>query len=317
MSRLGPAAAIVGVLAAAGCSGPGLHILPFTNAGEQAALPPEPRPATSLVRFGGDAALPPPPPDFASLKIPRVEPAGDQDSFRVSSLREGAMSWGARAGQARRSWEIAVSYSTRTAELDAAWDFSRVAVAAPLASGWVLPPIIQRGGAVWSGGGRNAEAATEYYSILKPGRIAGRLPGWRDYLPLPSERPDPPLEEFLPLPGEERQWREWAAEGWLAGRQLAEAELEESLARLERDYTGMLEFRRLLAMGMVSDMVVEAEHWPASVTAGGGELRIGGRKVRVVSDAGFVSDTGRWKPLVVPVHPAPGWSAHPRILGSR
>lgn len=315
MSRLRPAAALAGMLAAAGCSGTGLKTPPFTSSGEPAVLPPQPHQASSLVRFGGDAALPPPPSDFAALEIPRAKPGGGQDSFRMNSLREGAMSWGARAGQARRSWEIAVGYSTRAAELDAAWDFSRVAVAAPLASGWLLPPIIQRGGAVWSGGGRIAEAATEYYSILKPGRIAGRLPGWRDYLPLPSDQPDPPLQEFLPLPGEDKQWMEWAAEGWLAGIQLAEAELEESLARLERDYTGMLEFRRLLAMGMVSDMVVEAEHWPASVTAGGGELRIGGRKVRIVSDSGFVSDTGRWKPLVVPVHPAPGWSSFPRILG--
>ena len=314
MSRLHRATALACALVAAGCSGG--QIFPFTGM-NRAGLPPEPRPEASLVGFGGETVLPPAPPDFAALAIPRAKPAADQDDFRIASLREGAMSWGARAGQARRSWELAISYTTRSAELDTAWDFSRVAVSAPLASGWVLPPIIQRGGAVWSGGGRNAEAATEYYSILKPGRIAGRLPSWRDYLPLPSEEPEAPLEELLPLPGEEKQWREWAAQGWLAGRQLAEAKLDESLARLERAYTGVLGIRRLLAMGMVSDMVVEAEHWPASVTGGGNELRIGGRKVHVVSDAGFVSDAGRWQPRIVPVRQAAGWSSFPPVLGSR
>ncbi len=314
MRRPCVAAALACLLAAAGCSGKSMFS--FSSLGGSVS-PPSPLPVSGLVRIGGDPGLPEAPPDFASLEIPRAEPSRGEDGFREASLREAAMSWGVRAGQARRSWEIAVSYSTRTAELDAAWDFSRVAVAAPLSSGWLLPPIIQRGGAVWSGGGTSAEAATEYYSILRPGRIAGRLPGWRDYLPLPTDLPERPASELLPLPGEEILWREWAAEGWLAGSDLAEAELEESLARLERDFGGMLEFRRLLAMGMVSDMIVEAEHWPASVTGDGGELRIGGRKVRIVSDSAFVSDTGRWQPQVVPVQPAPGWSSFPPILGSK
>ncbi len=306
-------AALACLAAVAGCSEP--NTFAFSGSGISVA-PPPPAPESGLVRIGGDTSLPPPPPDFASLGIPRAPAPDGQSGFRTSSMRDAALSWGARAGQARRSWEIAVSYSTRTAELDAAWDFSRVAVPAPLSSGWLLPPVVQRGGAVWTGGGRSAEAATEYYSILRPGRISGRLPNWRDYLPLPSESPDPPVGHLLPLDGEERQWREWAAEGWLAGFKLAEAELDESLARMERDFTGMLEFRRLLAMGIISDLVVEAENWPASVTGDGGELRVGGRRVRIVSDAGFVSDTGRWRPQVVPVRPAPGWSSFPPILGT-
>ena len=302
---------LLAALALGACSG---HpILPFSASG--GVEPPAPRDTSTLVQLGGSTLLPPAPPDFATLGIPLPDQEEQQENFRHASMREGAMSWGARAGQARRSWEIAVSYTTRAADLDTAWDFKRVAVAAPLSSGWLLPPVIQRGGSVWSASSRGAEAATEYYSILRPGRIAGRLPDWRDYLPAPAGAPEAPLEELLPRPGEEKQWREWAAEGWEAGQQLAEAELEESLARLERDYTGMLEFRRLLAMGMVSDMVVEAEHWPASVIDNGSELRIGGRKVRMVSDAGFVGDTGRWKPQIVPVAPTPGWSSFPPVMG--
>lgn len=308
------ATALILLVAASGCTGP----LAFdAQTPADAVLPPAPLPESALVRIGGDPQLPPEPPDFASLELPGALPPEGSDGFRISSLRDSAMSWGARAGQSRRSWEIAEIYSRREDEMDAAWDFSRVAALAPMETGRLLPPVIQRGGAVWLGSERNAEAATEYYAIHRPARITGRLPGWRDYLPWPSAPPGRPPDEFLPQPGEEEQWREWAAVGWKAGVSLAEAELEESLARLERDYTGMLEFRRLLAMGMVSDMIVEAEHWPASVAGDGEELRIDGRRVRIVSDAGFVADTGRWRPQVVPVRSTEGWAEFPEVIGRR
>ncbi len=287
---------------------PKLLLFPFLLAGcAPAGLPesaPVPRSESNLVVFGGHDSLPAEPALFASLIIPEAGQNEVPVDIRARSMREAALAWGAAHGQARRSWEIARSYLERKGKLDAVWNFRRVSLPAPMAAGWVLPPVIQRAGAAWSGGERKAEAATQYYQILRPGRLSGRLPGWRDYLPLPTEEPDRPAEALLPKEGETEQWREWAAEGWLAGIELAETEYREALARLERDYSGMLEYRRLLAMGMLRDMVVEAEHWPAAISEDGNALRVGGRRVTILSDAGFVADTGAWKPLVVAVEPA-------------
>ncbi len=276
---------------------------------DPASLPPVPRSAVSLVALGAPDRLPEEPAMFADLAIPVSRPPAEDGGFRAAGLREAALAWGARHGQTRRSWEIAESYAEREAALDTVWSFRRVALPAPMSAGWLLPPVIQRVGAAWSGGGREAEAASEYYRILRPATIKGHLPGWRHYLPAPAPPPDIPANSLLPLEGEEKQWREWAAEGWHAGLELADSEHRESLARLERDYTGMLEFRRLLALGMVTDMVVEAEHWPAAVSGDGAELRVGGRSVRIVSDAAFVGDAGRWTPQLVRVGPAVEYAA--------
>lgn len=262
--------------------------------------PPSPLPETSLTLIGGQGAVTEAPPaTFDELDLPAPPEQPPMSLLRAQAVREAAMAWGAQNGRARRSWEIAETYTARSAELDAVWDFRRAALPAPMQAGWLLPPVVQRAGAVWSGGGQSAEAAVAYYEIMRPGRVAGRLPGWRDYLPPPGETPDPPARSLLPEPGEERQWREWAAEGWLAGVEMAEQELDEGLARLERDYTGMIEFRRLLAQGMLSDMVVEAAHWPALTAEEGTQLRIGGRRVTIKQDAEFIGDSGRWRPRVV------------------
>ena len=267
-----------------------------------AGLPPLPSGSDSLAIIGSRGALPPEPPPFGELAIPSAEPRSEGEDFRAGGLRAAAMAWGAGHGRARRSWEIAGTYLKRESELDRAWDFRRAALPAPMRAGWLLPPVIKRAGAAWTGGADRAEAAEQYYRILRPARLSPRLPMWRDYLPSPSVPPDPPDPSLLPLEGEEEQWREWAAEGWHAGLRLAETEHEEGLARLERDYRGMLEYRRLLSLGMLSDMVVEAESWPASAEAG--ELRIGGRRVIIVRDAGFVDDPERWTPRVVAAAPS-------------
>ncbi len=265
--------------------------------------PPSPRPVTVLPHVGGLSENLPPPPQFADLEIPTASVEPPDADFRARRMRDAALAWGAQHGQARRSWELAHGYSHRERELNTVWDFSRVAIPAPMSTGWVLPPVVLRAGAAWEGDDRSAEAATEYYEMLRPARIAPRIPSWRDYLPLPTAGPPDPSRAHLPKDGEETQWREWAAQGWTAGIRLAEVEYQESLARLERDYTGMLEYRRLIALGMVSDMVVAAEHWPASVDADGDVLRIGGRRLTITRDAEFVTNPDDWSPRIVTAQP--------------
>ncbi|MCY4326951.1 MAG: type IV secretory system conjugative DNA transfer family protein [Rhodobacteraceae bacterium] len=263
------------------------------------APPPTPAAVSTLPHIGGRANPGPAPLQFADLRIPTAPPEPKPADFRIKRMRDAALSWGAQHGQARRSWELASGYATRAHELNTVWDFSRVAIPAPMSTGWVLPPIVLRAGAAWTGDDREAEAASEYYEILRPARIAPRLPSWQDYLPLPSAPPTDPSITTLPQPGEEQQWREWAAKGWDAGIRLAEVEHAESLARLERDFTGMMEYRRLIALGMVSDMVVEADHWPAAVGEDGTVLRIGGRRLSITRDAEFVDSPDNWRPRIV------------------
>ncbi|CAN0552000.1 unnamed protein product, partial [Laminaria digitata] len=84
----------------------------------------------------------------------------------------------------------------------------------------------------------------------------------------------------------------WFNDGWKAGVDLADAEIGSRLDRLRRDYEGMLQYRRLVAMGMMDRMVLQDADF--GVTGGGDEMRIGSRTVRVVSDAEFETNPKRW-----------------------
>ena len=261
----------------------------------------EPRHVDSLISFtAGGSATGPEPPAFDQLTlpvaIPKLEGAEGQ---RARSMRESALSWGAQAGYARRIWEITQLYEHRQAELDEVWNFRRVASPAPRNTGWVLPPVVRVAGPAWSGTGSAATAVDAYYEIIKPGRIVGSLPGWHDYLPRAAPEPVMPHNALLPASGEEAQWREWAAEGWLAGREQANDLLEVSLVRLQRDHGGMLEYRRMLAQDMISSIVLDHASFVPSAEDDGQVLRIGERSVRIVDAAGFITDTGQWRPVIV------------------
>jgi defect-in-organelle-trafficking protein DotC len=54
----------------------------------------------------------------------------------------------------------------------------------------------------------------------------------------------------------------------------------------------MLQYRRLVNMGMMDRMVLQEADF--GVTGGGEEMRIGSRTVRIVSDAQFDADPLRW-----------------------
>lgn len=244
-------------------------------------------------------------------------PEDTEVSLRAGALVEAALAAGAQAGHAQRVREInarlgdrstgglPASRRIRQSDLDQVFDFRRVAIALPSGRGWIMPPVILRSEGSWTGSadGREAASAARWYAIARPGRIVPDVPDWRDWLWLePGEMPPPPPDDLRPRQDDEiERVAEALATGWEAGIQQADAAFGTGLARLERDYAGMLEYHVLVDQRIITELVLSDEDIGVLASADGTELRIGTRKLTIVSPAVFGGAWEDWVP--VPVSP--------------
>lgn len=264
-----------------------------SNMSPPAAPPPEEIGGGDDLRIG-----PAPLADPSEVEIDIYNPSDEEveiTEIRRRAIMEAAQGYGSQMGYARRSWEIESLLQDRSDQLSEVFGFQRVVSEAPVKAGYIVPPIVSRSfDAFRSGdGGREASVAEEYLTIVEAGHIAPVAPTWRDYLLFSSPEPEKPAKSLFPSSRMEKEmFTEWFNEGWSAGISLADAEIDRRLSRLRRDYEGMLQYRRLVSMGMMDRMVLEDADF--GVTGGGDELRIGSRTVRIVSDAEFDADPRRW-----------------------
>lgn len=215
--------------------------------------------------------------------------------IRRRALLEAAQGYGSQLGYARRGWEIEKLLEERSTQMSQVFNFSRLVSEAPVKAGYIIPPVVSRSFDAFktTEEGREASVADEYLTIVAPGKIMPVTPTWRDYLLFSPRTPETPAKSLHPRNAAEKEmFDKWFREGWVAGVELADAEIGSRLDRLRRDYEGMLQYRRLVAMGMMDRMVLQDADF--GVTGGGDEMRIGSRTVRVVSDAEFETNPKRW-----------------------
>ena len=215
--------------------------------------------------------------------------------IRSAALREAARSLGSQHGFARRAWEIAQLLERRSPELSSAYDFNRVALSTSGVPGFMLPPVVARtfDEYVLDRGSRSASHANERFEVLKAAFLSPVVPTWREYLLIHSKAPRE-LPRSLKPRGEREtgKFREWVSEGWDAGIVQAEAEFAKRVARLRRDYEGMLEHRRLVALGMMSPALIESES--LGVTGNAGSMSVDSHGLKIIGDAEFNLDDDFW-----------------------
>lgn len=241
-----------------------------------------------------------PPPMLSEIEVGSFEEAPDtMTRLRRDSLREVALTYGAQLGNARRSWEIEKLLEKRAPQLSEIYDFHRVVLTAPREAGVIIPPVVARSkDAYETKGGDEASAANEYLKIIAPGRLSPVTPTWRDWLLMPTTKPEAPPRAALPKDSAERDYFMNAIEeGWREGYEQADLALEERTNKLDRDYKGMLEYRRLVSLGMMKEIAVAGANF--GVTGGGDTMRIGERTVRIVGAAGFNTNVRSWRPVPV------------------
>ncbi len=241
---------------------------------------------------------PVPPPTLQDLKD--VDEGADTAPtglrLREEALHEAAVSFGARGGLARHTWEIMQALRTHEASLDATFDFRQLLV--PVSSGLLMePPIVSEAddASVVAERGQEAAVATKIYRINQNARIVTVPRNWRTYLERDWGNVTPPPTTLLPQDDDERdEWDEWVQVGWREGYQQADDIFQADLDRLVRDYTGMVRYRTLLAQGIIS--APYAAHQDRGITGGGNEMRVGDQAITITGSSQLNPNAARWTP---------------------
>ena len=215
-------------------------------------------------------------------------------AIRRDAQREAALSLGARAGLANRTWEIRRHLARSEHSLSQIFDFRRLLIAAP--SGLLIePPVVSEGqrALIIKEGGQSAAVADRILMIQQQAKIVSAPRDWRFYMERDWGVVTPPPSILLPKTDEEQaQWQKLVAEGWKAGTQQAEEIFQMDLDRMTRDLAGMARYRELLAENMISAPYALLED--RGVTGGGSSMRVGDRAVKITGPAELDAKAERW-----------------------
>lgn len=198
------------------------------------------------------------------------------NQIRETMLRETALSLGAQSGLAARAQLIDDQLIKLARTLDKVYDFNSL-----ILEHNILPPVLLEGRNTLNlADTQTIRISDRTYKVAKQARFITTPPNWRQYLWLDYQKPDYPNEALLPKSRKEKQiWNYYVEKGWKKGMEQAGTILEESIARIKEDYMGMILYRKLLAMNMVSAPFVS--HTDLGVTGDASEIHIDDRVLRI------------------------------------
>lgn len=247
------------------------------------------------------------PPGLAALQAMRpasaslLSFAGEK---RAEAVRLAALGFGARAGLARRGWEIAAMLERHAPKLDAVYRFAPLML--NVHGFTALPPVLAETRRAFRLGrsGTQAARADRVLRIVEPARLVSAAPGWRDWLARSWPEAVPPASVLFPRDAAERaRWRRLLAEGWAEGRKLAEDIFAADLDRLNRAWEGTVLWHRLHRAGMVSAPRIAVTE--TGVTGHERLMRVRAASAGVADAARFELDAARWTGEL------PGTGEHP------
>lgn len=245
----------------------------------------------------GDHEMPSGAQELEQLKmlsdVENPTPASDIKDIRPRSIKEIAFTMGVQGGVSHRYREIVECLENRSSELDAVFDFRALL----LYGGKVLPPVIAEAKQSFTVKSESeASSVMATYRILDDAMFVTNPPSWRDYLYREytvSKNVNPAI---LPQNAEERvMWSKAIESGWAEGVVQADVVFGDNLAKLRRDYLGMVKFKRLNAMNIVS--VPQMSEGRYGIMVGDKVLDVDQRVFRIDNPAAF-EGVQAWKPRV-------------------
>jgi defect-in-organelle-trafficking protein DotC len=213
--------------------------------------------------------------------------------IREMALKELALTLGAQSGLAWRADIIDRALARQARYLDTIYDFNFLVLEHN-----ILPPVLLEGRNTFNlADTQTIRISDRTYKVAKQARFITTPPNWRQYLWMDYRRPDYPPSGLLPRTRKEKEiWRYYVEKGWQQGAEQAGTILEESLARIKEDFGGMILYRKLLAMNMVSPPFVS--HTDLGVTGDSSEIHIDDRVLRITALPGLNVNSNEWRAAV-------------------
>lgn len=228
-----------------------------------------------------------------SEKAPSKQDVMDSaiNSVRGSSLYDTAYTLALQAGAKWRYDRINEELESNSDSLNAIYNFAPLM----LSDGRVVPPVIVEAGGnmrLHSDDLRSENLRT--FQIKADARMVSMPPSWRDYLIRYLSATDNVSSEILPRNPDERVlWREAAEKGWRDGIEQANSLFDLNMARLERDYRGIIRFQRLAKQGVVS--MPQIAKGDLGIRVEEKTLSLGERIYRITDESSF-QEFSIWKP---------------------
>ncbi|MBU0745143.1 MAG: type IV secretion system DotC family protein [Gammaproteobacteria bacterium] len=234
-----------------------------------------------------------PPKELSNIEALKSQAAVKISATRYDTLKQTARSLAAQASLSWRSYKLNTMLQLQKRNLDNIFNFNQL-----ILSDNVLPPVLVEG--------RNAlnladdftiRVSDHDYRIIQLPRFVTAPPNWRNYIWMPYKKPETPNSTLLPqTPAERKIWNQYIQIGWNEGVNQADEIFSANLARLHRDFEGMILYRKLLAQNMVTPPYVSQAD--LGVTGDGTNLHINDRVLRITAVPELQPNSKNWKPVM-------------------
>lgn len=214
--------------------------------------------------------------------------------MRIKSLQDSAMSIGAQGGLAWASNQMNNRMEQDGKYLDSTYNFYAMVL-----SHGVLPPVLEEGDNSLNLNDPNTiRVADKTFKIVQQARFATTPPNWREYLWFNFSKPSLPDKTLLPRTEEEQKiWKSGIHTGWDKGIEQAATIFQQNLARLKRDFRGMILYRKLLQEKMISPPFVSRTE--LGVTGDGTDMRVNDQVLRIVEHPKLQINSRGWRAVVI------------------
>jgi hypothetical protein len=207
--------------------------------------------------------------------------------LRPLAIREAAQLVTLQTAIAYRYKQLLESTERHAAVLDAAFDFSPLLMTEGAAL--IQPPVLTRSGAsLRIEKADTATAAETAYDLLEPARFVPVAPHWREFLMVGAfPEPEKPNPAVLPKNDAERAiWRAAVREAWAQGLAEADQLYADNVARMTRQYRGIMLYHLLTAQRILSEVGSASASGP--LTASDSKLYIGQQVYRITEPSRFL-----------------------------
>ena len=231
--------------------------------------------------------------ELTTIEALKAQPGTSVNHIRFTALQQAAMVLGTQAGLSWRAQKLNTFLEAQKRNLDHVFDFSYL-----ILNQNVLPPVLVEGrDALDLSDDFTIRASDHDYKIVQQSRFITTPPSWRHYIWMGYIKPEAPNATMLPKGSSERKiWNKYIQIGWNEGVLQADQIFTSNLARLRRDYEGMILYRKLLAQDMLSKPYVSQAD--LGVTGGGDDMRINDRVLRITAIPQLQTNTKNWKPII-------------------
>lgn len=230
---------------------------------------------------------------LANSKNVRAQKKQAVSKIREMALKETALSLGAQAGLAARAKIIDEELTKQARNLDIIYDFNSLVLEHN-----ILPPVLLEGRNTLNlADAQSIRISDRMYKVSKQAHFVTTPPTWRQYLWMDYVKPDSPNITLLPKTKMEKQlWKIYTERGWKKGIEQANTILEESIGRIKEDFGGMILYRKLLAMNMISPPYVS--NTDLGVTGDSTEMHIDDRVLRITALPELNVNSNEWRAAV-------------------